>query len=346
MTDFSMDNNTGQRRILVLGAGTWGCTLASLLAEKGFSVSLWDKDPDVRDRLKVSRIPAKLPDLKLCDGILIEDNLSLALPQVRFLIVTVPSHSLRDVCLEIKKHDLDMRSVTLVLCSKGIEQKTLLTPSGIIRDVLGEGVIQRYCCLSGPSHAEEVSRKIPTSVVASSFHSPVSIKVQEMFHTEYFRVYTQEDVLGVELGGAVKNVIAIAAGISDGLGFGDNTKAALLTRGLAEIMRLGVAMGARRETFTGLAGIGDLIVTCISRHSRNRNFGELIAGGYSVEEAISRIGMVVEGVKTTDSVKALSEKYEIPLPISSEIYSVLYERKKPLEAVRDLMGRSLKSEIF
>lgn len=346
MTAITIADNSDPKRILVLGSGTWGCTLASLLAEKGLSVSLWDKDGEVRDRLKHTRIPVKLPNLKLFDEILIEDDLSLALPQARFLVITVPSHSLRELCQVIKHHNLDLSSVTLILCSKGVEQHTLLTPSGIVRDVLGEKAIPGYCCLSGPSHAEEVSRKIPTSVVACSFLPPVSVKVQELFHTDYFRIYTQEDVLGVELGGAVKNVIAIAAGISDGLGFGDNTKAALLTRGLAEIMRLGVAMGARRETFTGLAGIGDLIVTCISRHSRNRNFGELIAGGYSVEGAMSHIGMVVEGVKTADSVKALSEKYEIPMPISREIYSVLYEGKNPPEAVKDLMGRSLKPEIF
>ncbi|MBN1901695.1 NAD(P)-dependent glycerol-3-phosphate dehydrogenase [Candidatus Sumerlaeota bacterium] len=341
-----MDNLPAEKRFLVLGAGTWGCTLACLLAEKGFSVSLWDVDPDVRTRLRSARIPAKLPDLKLRDAISIEDNISLALGKADFLIVTTPSHALRDLFLEIKKLDLDFGSLVIVLCSKGIERKTLLTPSGIVRDVLGDRAIQRYCCLSGPSHAEEVSQKIPTSVVAASFDPDLSSKVQDIFHTEYFRIYTQEDVLGVELGGAVKNVIAIAAGVSDGLGFGDNTKAALLTRGLAEIIRLGVAMGARRETFAGLAGIGDLIVTCISRHSRNRNFGELIAKGYSVEKAKKHIAMVVEGIITADSVMTLSEKHEIPMPISREIYSVLYEGKNPLKAVGDLMGRSLKSEIL
>ena len=332
--------------MLVLGAGTWGCTLAALLSEKGCAVALWDSEKDVRASLRTMRIPSKLPSLRLPDRILIPEDISAALPDSEYVVIVVPSHGIRRVCEDLRRLTPAIKSKRIVLCSKGIEQKTLLIPSGIVADVLGPEIRQVYCCLSGPTHAEEVSRKMPTSIVASAFDLEIAREIQEIFHTEYFRIYTQEDVLGVELGAAVKNVIAIAAGVCDGLGFGDNTKAALLTRGLAEIIRLGVIMGARQETFSGLAGIGDLIVTSISRHSRNRNFGELLAKGYSVEEAMNRIGMVVEGVKTADSVKALAQKYRISMPISQEVYSLIYEGKNPREALKDLMGRSLKPEIY
>jgi glycerol-3-phosphate dehydrogenase (NAD(P)+) len=343
---FSIMKNQSTKQMLVLGAGTWGCTLAALLSEKGYPVTLWDSDRGIRESLRTARIPAKLPDVLLPSLIQITEDLAPALKDSRHVVIVVPSHAIRPVCEELKQIIPDMKSKCIVLFSKGIEQKTLLPPSGVVADVLGPDIRNTYCYLSGPSHAEEVARKMPTSIVASAFNPEIAREAQEIFHTDYFRIYTQEDVLGVELGAAVKNVIAIAAGVCDGLGFGDNTKAALLTRGLAEIIRLGVIMGARQETFSGLAGIGDLIVTSISRHSRNRNFGELLARGYTVEEAMKQIGMVVEGVKTADSVRALAQKYRITMPISQEVYSLIYEGKSPREALKDLMGRSLKSEIY
>jgi len=338
------DNSTKQ--ILVLGGGTWGCALAALLSHKGYPVALWDCDKGVRESLRTTRIPAKLPSVLLPSQIQITEDLSSALKDSRYVVIVVPSHAIRRLCEDLSRITPDMKLKRIVLCSKGIEQKTLLPPSGVVADVLGSDILKIYCCLSGPSHAEEVALKMPTSIVASAFDPEIAREAQETFHTDYFRIYTQQDVLGVELGAAVKNIIAIAAGVCDGLGFGDNTKAALLTRGLAEIIRLGVIMGARQETFSGLAGIGDLIVTSISRHSRNRNFGELLARGYNVEEAMKQIGMVVEGVKTADSVRALAQKYRIAMPISQEVYSLIYEGKKPREALKDLMGRSLKPEIY
>ncbi len=335
-----------KRRMLVLGAGTWGCTLAALLSEKGYDITIWDISEGVLDILERTRVPFRLPSLTLPRDVGIEHKLTEALAGAEILVIVVPSHSVRPLCENLLDADPNISSRKFVLCSKGIERGTLLTMSGVMEDVLGSKVRERFCCLSGPSHAEEVSKKMPTTVVASAYRAEVAGEVQEIFHTRFFRIYTQQDVLGVELGAAVKNVIAIAAGVCDGLGFGDNTKAALLTRGLAEIMRLGVAMGARRETFSGLAGVGDLMVTAMSRHSRNRNFGELLAKGCSVEEAMGEIGMVVEGVKTADSVRALSEKYSVQMPISREVYRLIYEGKKPHDAVQDLLKRSPKPEIY
>ena len=346
-----------KKHIVVLGAGTWGCTLATLLCEKGFPVKIWDISSGLLEHLDKTRIPPQLPNLRLPAGLVIEKNLRRIVKDAAYLVITVPSHAVRDLCASLRsvakateRRRLEtgesLAHEKFVLCSKGIEQGTLLTLSGVMEEVLGEGARPGICCLSGPSHAEEVSRKMPTSIVAAAYKPDLAHEVQALFHTDFFRVYIHDDVLGVQLGGAVKNVIAIAAGVCDGLGFGDNTKAALLTRGLAEMIRLGVAMGAKQETFSGLSGVGDLIVTATSRHSRNRNFGELIAKGRSVEEALNEIGMVVEGVKTASSVATLAEKYHVAMPISVEVYRVLYEGKKPKDAVRDLMGRSPKPEIY
>jgi len=355
-------------QIAILGAGTWGCTLATLLYEKGFPVKIWDISSGLLEHLDKTRIPPKLPNLRLPAGLVIEKDLRRIVKDAAYLVITVPSHAVRDLCASLRsvakamvqpsqplRRSRQRRRLEtgeslahekFVLCSKGIEQGTLLTLSGVMEEVLGEGARPGICCLSGPSHAEEVSRKMPTSIVAAAYKPELAHEVQALFHTDFFRVYIHDDVLGVQLGGALKNVIAIAAGVCDGLGFGDNTKAALLTRGLAEMIRLGVAMGAKQETFSGLSGVGDLIVTATSRHSRNRNFGELIAKGRNVEEALNEIGMVVEGVKTASSVAALAEKYHVAMPISVEVYRVLYEGKKPKDALRDLMGRSPKPEIY
>ena len=335
-----------KKHIVVLGAGTWGCTLATFLCEKGFPVKIWDISSGLLEHLDKTRIPPKLPNLRLPAGLVIEKDLRRTVKDAAYLVITVPSHAVRDLCASLLETGESLAHEKFVLCSKGIEQGTLLTLSGVMEEVLGEGARPGICCLSGPSHAEEVSRKMPTSIVAAAYKPELAHEVQALFHTDFFRVYIHDDVLGVQLGGALKNVIAIAAGVCDGLGFGDNTKAALLTRGLAEMIRLGVAMGAKQETFSGLSGVGDLIVTATSRHSRNRNFGELIAKGRNVEEALNEIGMVVEGVKTASSVAALAEKYHVAMPISVEVYRVLYEGKKPKDALRDLMGRSPKPEIY
>ena len=333
--------NTG-----VLGAGTWGCTLASLLSPKAPLVRLWDSSSQVRQNLLQTRTPFKLPHLKLPTNVLIDEHLSSTVADSDLLIIVVPSHAVRSLCEQLVKADPNLDRKIFVLCSKGLEQETLLPLSGVMVDVMGEAIRDRFCYLSGPTHAEEVSRKMPTSIVASAYNLGLARRIQEIFHTDYLRVYTHDDVLGAELGGAIKNVIAIAAGICDGLGFGDNTKAALITRGLAEIIRLAVTMGARRETFSGLAGVGDLIVTATSNHSRNRNFGWLLAKGRSMEEAMKEIGMVVEGVRTAHTVMALARKHNVQMPISREIYRILYEGKAARDAVPDLMERSPKPEIY
>lgn len=332
--------------IAVLGGGTWGSTISGLLADKGYPVNLWDISEDVRRNLRENRIPQKLPHLELPEAVSICDTIKESVEEAETVVIVVPSHAVRKLCEEISKAGINISDKILVLCSKGIEQKTALPLSEVIVDVFGEEIRERLCCFSGPSHAEEVSKKAPTSVVAAAYTKEVARKVQNLLHTEFLRVYTQQDVLGVELGGSVKNAIAIAAGVCDGLGFGDNTKAALLTRGLAEIIRLGVAMGAKRTTFSGLSGMGDLIVTAMSRHSRNRNFGELLAKGRNVEEAQKEIGMVVEGIKTVDSVMTLAEKYGVAMPLSKQVHELIYHGKKPWDAFRDLMHREPKPEIY
>jgi len=332
--------------IAVLGAGTWGCTLGALLAEKRFPIRMWDISAEILETLKANRVHPKLPWLHLPENVSFEYELASAVNGAEYLIIVTPSHAVRSLSAEMQKANARIAEKKFVICSKGIEQGSLLPLSGVVEDILGAAARDSICCLTGPTHAEEVSRKMPSSIVAASAQKNLAIQVQEIFHTEFLRVYFHDDLIGVQLGGSVKNVIAIAAGVSDGLGFGDNTKAALLTRGLAEIIRLGAAMGARAETFSGLSGIGDLIVTATSHHSRNRNFGELIAKGRTVEEALREIGMVVEGVKTADSVLALSQKYQVSMPISQEVYNLIYMGKKPLDALRDLMGRSPKPEIY
>jgi len=331
-------------KIAILGAGTWGCTLANLLAEKEFSISLWDGDPEVISSLRETKIPKKLPDLTILESVNLGYDLKITLKDAYAVLIVVPSHSVREVFGKSSKF-LNKNSL-IVMCSKGMEDKTGLTLSKVTEEVFGSDIKKRYSVLSGPSHAEEVCQHKPTTVVVASLSPEVAQKCQELMMTNYFRVYTQNDVKGVELAGALKNVIAIAAGICDGLGLGDNSKAALLTRGLAEITRLGVALGARPETFAGLAGIGDLIVTATSYFSRNRNFGELLALNYSVEQAQNEIGMVVEGIRTTYSAHHLAIRYEIPMPIVQEVYRIIYEGKSPVDAVNSLMERSPKPEIY
>ncbi|HDT15075.1 MAG TPA: NAD(P)-dependent glycerol-3-phosphate dehydrogenase [Firmicutes bacterium] len=327
-------------RVSILGAGGWGTALSIILAERNQETVLWEYFPEYARILERKRMNAKfLKGIKIPRTIEITSNLKYAVEKSEMIVIAVPSHVIRGLLENIKKNDY--KEKIFVSVSKGIEQKTLLTISGIIKEVLGA---VKTAVLSGPSHAEEVARKVPTSVVVASKNKELALKVQDAFFTNSFRVYANDDVKGVELGGSLKNVIAIAAGVLDGMSAGDNVKAALITRGIAEVIRLGRAMGAKESTFYGLSGIGDLIVTCGSRHSRNRMVGEQLGKGMKIDEILGKMEMVAEGVKTTKSVYDLSKKYGVDMPISKEIYKVVYKNKEPFHSMRDLMTRSPKWE--
>lgn len=332
--------------ICILGGGTWGTTLAHLLSLKRFKVHIWDIDKQIVASLLKSRIPYRLPHVYLPKSIVITHDLKAALHQATTIVIAVPSHGIRALCEQLESLGIASLKGPILIGSKGLDTKRLITLSRVALETLGRSVRDRLCVLSGPSHAEEVSRGVPTSVVASAYDRETATAVQRLFMTPTFRVYTHEDVLGVELGGALKNIIAIAAGACDGLRLGDNAKAALLTRGLAEIIRLGKAMGADVQTFTGLAGVGDLVVTAFSRHSRNRSFGERIARGLTVEEAQRQIGMVVEGITTTQAARQLAKQHNVSMPITEEVYNVIFKDRPPKEAVTKLMRRSPKPEIY
>ncbi|RJP72443.1 MAG: NAD(P)H-dependent glycerol-3-phosphate dehydrogenase [Ignavibacteriales bacterium] len=330
-------------RISVLGAGGWGTTLAILLHNNGHNVTLWEIDKSYAKKLnKAGENKLYLPGIEIPEGIEITSELDEATDNKNIIVLAVPSQFLRSVVKKIKFSEI--KNSILVSVAKGIETKTLLTMSQMLTDVFPNISQEQIAALSGPSHAEEVSRKIPTAVVSASIYGDTSSTVQAAFMNSYFRVYSSTDVYGVELGGAVKNVIAIGAGIIDGAKFGDNTKAAIMTRGITEITRLGVAMGARSETFWGLSGMGDLIVTCMSKHSRNRFVGEKIGEGKTLKQILKVMNMVAEGIDTCKSVKLLAEKNEVDTPIVNEVYKVLFEDKDPVQATTDLMTREMKSE--
>lgn len=329
------------KRIAVLGAGSWGTTLAMLLAKKGHEVSLWEYLKEQAERLNRERENRQfLPGVSIPEEIFISSNLKEIVEEKEIVLVVVPSQVLREVMEKLSKIRIS-KKVVLVNATKGLEMGTNLRMSQIIKSHFPKN---RIVVLSGPSHAEEVSREIPTTIVASASSEEFSQEIQEIFTTPYFRVYTNPDTVGVELGGALKNIIAIASGICDGLGLGDNSKAALMTRGMAEISRLGVIMGAKQETFAGLSGMGDLITTCISKHSRNRGLGEKIAKGKKLEEAQREIGMVTEGVPTTKSAYELARKYKVEMPITEELYRILFKGKDPRDAEFELMTRKTKRE--
>lgn len=327
--------------ICILGGGSWGTALAIVLAKKGFNIDLW-----IRDNKQCEEINSARENLKYLQGVLLPSNINAttdiekAIRDKKVIVSAVPTHAVREVLKSIKNH-LSQENI-IVNVAKGIEVNTLLRISEIVKEETPE---VEYAILSGPSHAEEVARDIPTTLVAASVKKNVAEYVQDIFMTPKFRVYTNPDVIGVELGGALKNVIALGAGISDGLEYGDNTKAALMNRGFVEIARIGEAMGANKMTFAGLSGIGDLIVTCTSMHSRNRRAGILIGQGYTLEEATKSIGMVVEGIKTTKAAYQLSEKYNVTMPITEEIYKVLYKDANVKNAVVNLMLRDKTHEI-
>ncbi len=329
-----------KKNIAVIGDGGWGTTLAILLSRKGFDVTIWSAFPDYAETLKSTRLNIKfLPNVKIPEAIKISSVLDEAINNKEMIILAVPSQFLRGVLTMIKMCNFSDKVFISVV--KGIETKTLKRMSEVVEEVLGKIPI---AVLSGPTIALEVANGIPTTIVVSSKNLQLAKEAQEMFMTERFRVYTNDDVIGVELGGSLKNIIAIAAGVSDALGFGTNAKAALLTRGLVEIVRLGVAMGAKRETFYGLSGLGDLTTTCISPYSRNRWLGEEIGKGKKLKDVLKETEMVVEGVATAKSAFELSKKYKVEMPITAQIFKVLYENKDPKVAVHDLMTRSPKVE--
>lgn len=330
-------------RVTVLGAGSWGTTLALVLLGNGHDVTLWTYKKEQAELMQAKHEnPAFLPGIPLPPSLRIMTDIEAASEQRDMIVAAVPSQFLRSVIFKIAHLDLEKTIICNV--AKGIENNTLMTMSEVLMDVLQHEKKENLAILSGPSHAEEVSRQIPTAIVASSFKMNTAQVVQDAFMTSYFRVYVNEDIRGVELGGALKNVIAVAAGISDGAGFGDNTKAAIMTRGIYEITRLGVKLGAQPRTFAGLSGVGDLIVTCMSRHSRNRYVGEQVGKGRKLEDVLKEMVMVAEGVATARSVRDLEKKYGIELPIITEVYKVLFEGKNPQKATRDLMTRDAKGE--
>lgn len=324
-------------KITVIGTGGWGTALAVLLNGNGHHVTLWGRlQEEVEPILVYRENKLLLPGVKISERITVTLDAPAGLRDADWVVLAIPSHGMRAICRQLLPF-LPPRAGILHV-AKGIENQTAARMSEVIHAELGRDAT----VLSGPSHAEEVARGIPTAVVAAG---PDAAAAQKIFMNERFRVYTHDDVTGVELGGALKNVIAIAAGCCDGIGFGDNTKAALCTRGVAEMARLGVALGARRETFFGLSGVGDLIVTAFSRHSRNRGFGERLGRGETADQILASTRAVAEGVKTAQSVRQLAERVGIELPISREVHAILYEGKPPLQAVRDLMTRDAKAEF-
>lgn len=326
--------------ITVIGAGSWGTTLACLLAEKGFDTSLWVHEKGLCEAIKAGGMNnTYLPGFAIPDTVVVTNDIGQAVKKARYLLNAVPTQFARNVMQDALPHISP--DTVIINAAKGIERGTLLTVTAIIKELTSH----RVAVISGPSFAQEVARKLPTAVTLSCEDARDSLLLQEIFNTHYFRVYTHGDILGVELGGALKNVIAIASGICDGLELGFNARAALLTRGLAEIERLGVSMGAQEHTFSGLSGLGDLILTCTARLSRNYMLGMKLGQGMILSDILSQSKSVVEGVTTAESAYELSKKYGVQMPIVEQVYLVLYEGKDPRSAVEDLMNRSLKTEF-
>lgn len=330
-------------KIAVLGAGSWGTALAMVLSDKGYQVNLWSIIPEqVKEINEARRNNAYLKDIIIPEGIRAVALLEEAVMDVDFIVMSVPSSAVREVAKKIKT--LLNENTIVVNTAKGIEPGTLKRLSEVIVEEI-PGISDRLVVLSGPSHAEEVAVKMPTTVVAASSNEESAKKVQDLFMNDYFRIYVNSDVIGVEIGAAFKNVIALATGISDGLGFGDNTKAAIITRGMAEILRIGIAMGADPITFAGLSGIGDLVVTATSMHSRNRRAGIAIGKGEKIEDIKKKMGMVIEGVRTAEAILELNKKYKVDTPITNHVYKIIYENEDPRETVLELMKREKKREI-
>ena len=335
-----MDKSIG-----VIGAGSWGTTLADMLAKKGHRVTLWAYEKELVSEMQADRENSiYLPGIKLADNLCFTDSLEEAVRNKDLLLFVVPTQVLRRVLVDAVAH-IAPDSI-IVSASKGIEVGSLKLVSQIYEESLPEELYRRFAVLSGPSFAREVAFEMPTAVVAAAADPLVAKGVQDIFNCSFFRVYTNSDLVGVELGGAVKNVIAIAAGIADGLGFGSNTRAAIITRGLAEISRLGLALGARSETFAGLAGMGDLVLTCTGDLSRNRSVGIQLGQGRTLTEILAEMRMVAEGVKTTESTCLLAWKLGVEMPIAFKVNEILYHDRPARDAVIELMSRDLKAEGF
>lgn len=330
-------------KISVIGSGGWGIALAILLHKNGHNLTIWSFDKKEAEELKTTREnKTKLPNILLPEDIKVTDDLKEAVNDKDILILAVPSKAIRSVSKSLKNIIKDNQIIANV--AKGLEEDTLETMTDIIEEEL-KGKKTQVAVLSGPSHAEEVGKGIPTTCVVSAHNKELTLYLQNIFMNPSFRVYTSPDMLGIEIGGALKNVIALAAGIADGLNYGDNTKAALITRGIKEIASLGVAMGGEQSTFYGLTGLGDLIVTCASMHSRNRRAGILLGQGKTLNEAIKEVNMVVEGVYSAKSALMAAKKYNVEIPIIEQVNAVLFENKNAAEAVNELMIRDKKLEI-
>jgi len=328
-------------KISFLGCGSWGGTLGSILADKNFDVTMWHRNDVVIRSLNETRVHYLIPELKFPKIVSFTNNISSAIRSANVIVLAIPSQSIRKLLTD-NKSDFNQDQL-IVNVSKGIEVDTLMTVSEVINDVLGTAY-NKAVTLSGPSHAEEVVQNHPTTLVAASSDLEAAQKIQDLFASDMLRTYRNKDIKGVELGGSMKNVIAIAAGICDGIGYGDNSKAALITRGMAEITRLGKKMGGKRKTFRGLSGFGDLIVTCLSKHSRNRQIGQAIGEGKTLKEIISDMNMIAEGIDTAKSVHQLQLKHNVEMPIHEAIYQVLFDNKNPKSAVMELMNRRLSEE--
>lgn len=331
-------------KIAVIGAGSWGTALAMVLADNGHEVRIWSHNETQVEEINQLHTNKKyLPGVALPETIVGYATLNDALVGIDKIVLAVPTKAIREVLANIRA--IQNEALTIVHVSKGIEPDTLMRISEMIKQEMPDELLKDIVVLSGPSHAEEVSQRHPTTVTVSSDNMDAAESIQDLFINQNFRVYTNPDLIGVEIGGALKNIIALAAGITDGLGYGDNAKAALITRGLAEIARLGTKMGANPLTFSGLTGIGDLIVTCTSVHSRNWRAGNLLGKGHTLDEVLENMGMVVEGVRTTKAAYQLAKKYEVSMPITNALYDVLFNHVNPKDAVDDLMARGKTNEM-
>jgi glycerol-3-phosphate dehydrogenase (NAD(P)+) len=327
--------------VAFVGGGSFGTALAIHLSKKGIVTKIWDRNDVTVTNINTLRENLKyLPKVKIAENISASTSLEETLKNCKFVVLSVPSFAIRDICRKVEPYIYD--DTVIISIAKGIETESGKRLSEVIEEELPNNT---SVILSGPSHAEEVAVDIPTVVAVTSKNMEKARIVQDLFMTNKFRVYTNEDIIGIEIGGAVKNIIALAAGISDGIGYGDNTKAALMTRGMSEILRIGESLGGKKETFSGLTGMGDLIVTCTSLHSRNRRAGILIGEGYTPEEACKKVGMVVEGITACDAFYTLKEKRNIYMPITDILYKVLFKGLDPAKAVNELMSKGKKSEI-
>ena len=343
-TNLNLNREMDMDKIVVMGAGSWGTALAVLLAEKGYPVTLWEYKKERAEKLQAEREnPLYLKGIKFPDTLSVTSDIDGLLEGAQCVVFSVPSQVLRGVIENISPQIT--KDIILVNTAKGLEVSTGMRLSEVMKDEVMGKFHKNIVVLSGPTHAEEVANKIPSTIVAAG-NVENAKKIQELFNTGSFRVYINEDIIGVEIGGAVKNCLAIAAGMADGMEFGDNTKAALITRGIAEITRFGVELGADEKTFSGLSGIGDLIVTCASKHSRNRHVGDKLGKGMKLQAILDEMLMVAEGVPTVKAVYEKSKSYKVSMPILDAVYKVLYEDANAKEMVKKLMERDLKEEFY